>query len=312
MLKSENIHKITWTVVMVVLLGAAVFSGPRHMVFENRIFKGVDNIAVGYVDAALQRAGAAYALARTFNAVVSVFEESRIQLEPGGVGVSLALGEVLDPANDLVERFSWVMLASLTSLGIQKVLIEISPWISIQILFSAALILLIVGLWVKGRFSDYCQKAGKTLVFAVILVRFAVPAMAFINNQVYVSVLEKRHDEAIGKFETDIAQIKASAPEGLAGMDRSDAERGDSLWYRVKEAMNLTLEQGKNLVDVQTRLQQIKAIAKLMIDRIVDLIVVFVLNTIVLPLFFLWGIVRLGKMLAGVTPSGSRGSARIV
>jgi len=85
-------------------------------------------------------------LARGFNAVVSVFQESEVQLEPAGVGVSLALGQALDPINDLVERFSWVMLASLTSLGIQKFLIEITPFLSIQILLLLALCALLAGL----------------------------------------------------------------------------------------------------------------------------------------------------------------------
>lgn len=308
MLVSKNINKITLTVLMAMLLVAALVPGPRHIVFENGIFEGIDKTATGYVDDALQRAGAAYALARTFNAVVSVFEESRMQLEPGGVGVSLALGEALDPVNDLVERFSWVMLASLTSLGIQKVLIEISPWISIQIILSLALVFLIAGLWLKGRFPHYCLRTGKTLVFVVILVRFAVPFTAYLNNQVYVSVLEKRHDDAIGTIETDMIKMKASVPGEFAQPHPLDADRDDSLWFRVKEAMNLTLEQGRQLVDIRAKLEQVKAIAKLMIDRIVDLIVVFVLNTIVLPLVFLWGTVRLGKMFVGRTLGVKQGT----
>lgn len=36
-----------------------------------------------------------------------------------------------------------------------------------------------------------------------------------------------------------------------------------------------------------------------LIDKVVDLIVVFVLSTIVLPLLFLWGLLRLGRLLPG-------------
>ena len=42
---------------------------------------------------------------------------------PAGVGVTLSIGELLDPFNDMVERFSWVMLLTSVSLGIQKILL---------------------------------------------------------------------------------------------------------------------------------------------------------------------------------------------
>jgi hypothetical protein len=50
-------------------------------------------------------------------------------------GVSgIALAVYLDPVNDLVERFSWVMMAATVSLGIQNVLLDISTWWLIQTL----------------------------------------------------------------------------------------------------------------------------------------------------------------------------------
>jgi hypothetical protein len=49
--------------------------------------------------------------------------------------------------------------------------------------------------------------------------------------------------------------------------------------------------------DVKEKLEAIKKAALEMIDRIVDLIVVFVLSTIVLPLLFLWGVVKLGRVI---------------
>ncbi|MBW2512539.1 MAG: hypothetical protein JRE01_11000, partial [Deltaproteobacteria bacterium] len=105
---------------MIALLVLTIIPATRTPLFERHFFQTVDTRASAYIDQSLMNAGAAFLLARGFNAVVSVFQESELQLEPAGVGVSLALGQALDPINDLVERFSWVMLASLTSLGIQK------------------------------------------------------------------------------------------------------------------------------------------------------------------------------------------------
>ena len=69
-----------------------------------------------------QRAFVTFALARTINGVISVVQGTEIALQPAGVGVTLTPGEILDPVNDLVERFSWVMMGATISLGVQNVL----------------------------------------------------------------------------------------------------------------------------------------------------------------------------------------------
>ena len=82
----------------------------------------------GYVDTAFKRAAAGFAIARGLNGVISVAQGTEFAVQPAGVGVSFTPGEILDPVNDLVERFSWIMLLATSSLGIQKVLLSMSSW----------------------------------------------------------------------------------------------------------------------------------------------------------------------------------------
>jgi hypothetical protein len=49
-----------------------------------------------------------------------VLEETEVAIGFSGVGFVLALGQILDPVNDLIERFSWVVLAAGASLGAQS------------------------------------------------------------------------------------------------------------------------------------------------------------------------------------------------
>jgi hypothetical protein len=42
-----------------------------------------------------------YATCRVINASVSIVKESSLQLEPAGVGISLAVGQALDPIDDM-------------------------------------------------------------------------------------------------------------------------------------------------------------------------------------------------------------------
>ena len=64
-----------------------------------------DDVSDTYAEDALKRALATFAVARTLNGVISVAQGTEIALEPGGVGVMLTPGQILDPINDLVERF---------------------------------------------------------------------------------------------------------------------------------------------------------------------------------------------------------------
>jgi hypothetical protein len=265
--------------------------------FENRFFTAIDSSSTQYIDAALVRATSAYALSRSFNAVVSVFEESHLQVQPAGVGISLALGEVLDPINDLVERFSWVMLASLTALGIQKALVLIGPWFSVTILLPISLGLLLIGCLPIALWAKRSTYLGYTILIAVILVRFAVPVMAFLNQQVYLNVLEETHDKAIGKVSQEMSKLKKEIPELEDTQIISNHPPPQSLWDKTKEALNRTLDQSKEIMKVQNKIQKLKEIATGLIDRMVDLIVVFVLNTIIMPLLFLGVIYKLGRKL---------------
>jgi len=294
-------RKMVTTGILVVVLLLISIPVSRKTLFESHLFRAIDSTAIQYVDESLVRAGSAFAIARTFNAIVSVFQESQLQLEPGGVGVSLALGASLDPANDLVERFSWVMLASLTSIGVQKVLIEITPFVSIQIVLLLAVVSLLIGVWRPCLGSFDFVRIGKVLLFAAILLRFAVPLMAYLNNQVYVTFLEQRYDQSLESLGETVTVLEEYQLEGMVTVPGDDASaEADQGWLdNALSAVSRTVEQGAKMLDLKERLESIKLATLNLIDRIVDLIVVFVLNTILLPLLFLWGFLKLGRLLFG-------------
>ena len=73
----------------------------------------------------------------------SVIQDTEIAFSPAGVGVTLAVGEILDPINDLIERFSFVMLVSTASLGIQKILLEVGIWFGFRLLLTFSMLLIV-------------------------------------------------------------------------------------------------------------------------------------------------------------------------
>ena len=98
-----------------------------------------------------QRAFVTFALARTINGVISVVQGTEVALQPAGIGVTLTPGEILDPVNDLVERFSWIMMGATISLGVQNVLLEVSAWWVIQGLVTALAAWLLIRFGIRGR-----------------------------------------------------------------------------------------------------------------------------------------------------------------
>ena len=296
--------KIVWSAILLTLLVLTIIPATRTPLFERHFFQTADTKAAAYIDQSLKNAGATFLLARGFNAVVSVFQESELQLEPAGVGVSLALGQALDPINDLVERFSWVMLASLTSLGIQKFLIEITPFLSIQVLLLLALSALLAGVWQTKRTPIDLSQIGRILLLSAIVLRFAVPAMAFLNHQVYVTFLAERHDQSVARLDQSTRMLESYAlddtTEKIGAQQEGDNAGERQGWFgHAQETLSQAIEQGKVFFDVKTKFAAVKNLTQEMVDTVIDLIVVFTLNTIVLPLIFLWGIFRLGRLVCG-------------
>ena len=91
--------------------------------------KDISEMANMQVDAGLKRSLVSFASARALNAVISVVQGTEVVVHPLGVGITLALGQVLDPINDLAEQFSSIMLLASVAFGIQKLLLTVaSNW----------------------------------------------------------------------------------------------------------------------------------------------------------------------------------------
>ncbi|MCD6580673.1 MAG: hypothetical protein J7K90_02625 [Desulfuromusa sp.] len=282
-------RKIVTSLILIVLLIAIVLPPLRTAVFENRLLQQIDQAATERVEESLGRALASFALARLTNGIISVIQESEVAISPAGVGVNLALGQVLDPLNDMVERFSWVMLVALTSLGVQRFLIEVSPWLGIELLGSLALLLWLAGLWLSRWLRIDLASLGKRLLFLAIVVRFAVPLTAALNQTAYEYFLADRYTIA----SSSIAETNAELQLVEAIPDTSE----DESWW---QQFTSRLKQAEQAIDFERVQNWLKQRSTQMIHSFLDLLVVFLLNTVILPIAFLWGIFRLFKALTGV------------
>ena len=74
------------------------------------------------IDQSLQNAAIVFGLARGLNGVISVLQSTEISV----LFATMTIGEILDPLNDLVERFSELMTVALASLALQKLFVELT------------------------------------------------------------------------------------------------------------------------------------------------------------------------------------------
>ncbi len=266
-------RKLTWT--FVVLASVAIAASGI-----------VDETAGELAEDAFKRALVTFAVARTLNGVISLAQGTEIALEPGGVGVNLGVGEVLDPVNDLVEQFSGVMLVAASSLGLQNVLLRITAWWGCTALLCGAGLLALIALWWPQPVERRWITFGTRLLMLALVLRFIVPALVIGTNVVAKQFLEDEQRAATAALEAASEEIEEFSDEATPppAADRSMLERfGDS--------MRDTLQS----MDVDGRLDRLKSSLANASEHVVNLIVLFMLETILLPIAFVWLIVELLK-----------------
>ena len=251
----------------------------------------IDDTGKRYADEAFSRALITFAVARTLNGVISVAQGTEIAIEPGGVGVNFTVGQVLDPINDLVERFSAVMLVATSSLGLQNILLRMTTWWGTSLALVLAVVFTLVALWWPKLDQSTLRPLALRVLLVTVVLRFAVPILVIGSNLVFDTFLAAEQaaaTEALEATRTDIEQINENVPTSASNTEnQSVIERLGSMLDSSLESMNIS--------DRLTRLRDRVSNAS---EHIINLIVIFVLQTIILPLVFLWMFIELLKMLA--------------
>jgi len=250
----------------------------------------VDQRAAEDYEQLFQRAFITFALARTINGVISAVQGTEIALQPAGVGVTLTPGEILDPVNDLVERFSWIMLGATISLGVQNVLLDVSAWWVIQALVAALAAWLMIRLWYPGQDSKVARALVQRTFLLLLFIRFAVPVMLIANDLLYQQFLEPRYQqsaEIITEAGKDLEQLSQEAKM------ESTQDQVLSVFDSITNAWSNTVD----TIDITGRFQRMQARAGEVTEHLIQLSVVFILQTGLLPVAFLWIFLQVFKWL---------------
>lgn len=253
----------------------------------------VDKPGEAYTEEGLQRALLTFGVVRGLNAVISVAQGTEIAVEPVGVGMTFTPGEILDPVNDLIERFSWVVLASGTSLGIQRVLLDVTAWVWFTVLVTVSVLAAAaVALWPRPV-RPGLRRGVYRLAAVLVLLRFAVPLIAICSEGLYQVFLAPQYEDSSQALEKTAESISEINEESR----QSPPEDGET---SILMSIKRVYESATGVLEVEDRIEAFKEAAAEVSEHALNLIVVFVMQTILFPLVFLWLVVVAIKRLAAL------------
>jgi hypothetical protein len=150
-----------------------------------------------YFETATKKALVAYGTTRVLNAVVSVAKETEVEVSPLGVGLTVHLGQFLDPVDDATERLSSVLTASIAALGLMKIIKELLQIYTFKVV-SYLLVFLLPGLWIK-RLRNF-SRVVLNIVILLFAVRLALPVCGVVNDFLYRDYFEPEINKALLVF----------------------------------------------------------------------------------------------------------------
>ena len=246
----------------------------------------LDRAASERTHAAMQRALVTFALTRTLNGVISVAQGTELAFEPAGVGVVVSAGQILDPLNDLVEQFSWLTLVAASSLGIQVMLGEMFASTAVNVALSIAIAAALVALWSPSERGAALRASVLRLTVAFVFVRFAIAFVTLATGIVDEHFLTQREQAAVAYLSHTRAEIEASNAAPTPPDTTPDS---------LVERLTKFFDDQRQALDIEGRLTRLRQHVEDAVEQVVNLIVVYVIETLLLPLGFLvvaWGLVR--------------------
>ena len=284
------------SIFIVLIISCILISPFRDISFNSRSLTGMDQTCIEYLDQTLKRATIAYGLCRATNAIVSVLQKIEIGVEAVGT-VTFSPFEWLDPLNDLVERFSWILLAAMASIGIQEFFIRLFPESIINFILLPGLFMWLTGLWLNKYLPINILAIGKHLVLLAVVLRFIIPAEVAINNWIYDYHLKSKYDQSVDNIKISVKEIKKRTPVEEISLEDSSEEKNQTengIFSKTKKAIAAIGDLGPKFKEFQSWL---KTQVPILFENFISLIMVFIISTIFLPIFILWLIVYLIRII---------------
>lgn len=294
--RSDSVGSRLGTSALRHVLPACLFLGAgTALLQEGDPLVPLDATAQSYLAEASFDSGKTYLAVRGLNAVVSVLQESQVSISPAGVGVNLAVGQVLDPLDDMTERLSDVLVLSTAVVGAYAVL---QPLISaVSGLGLQLLLFTLTALFLGQGVCHWRNRAAPPLLLALtrsglviggmlLGLRVMAPAATGLGHLADVRYIEPGRAAAVEVLEAATPKLG----------DLSTLPRSDGWLDTVTGVGGAALERAQQ---ISRAMQALLGNAEAIIEALLRLFTLFVtrliLNAFLIPLgcvFVSWWVVR--------------------
>jgi len=294
--------------------------------------KVLDNQALSFNKETTKDVVITLAITRSINAALSVVQNSSLLLGVG-VQVDMAIGEVVNPINDFLDRFSWILLFSLISLGIQNIFISLitTPF------FNTILTLLVIGVIVSLYKNFIYQNILYKIVVLLFFVRLAIPFIDTLNGYIYNNMMKtqiveiekenRKFDKELqsllpSDYKTEEIDKKISKLEKVKKNILEEVSQNMNYFEKLKVKFSYDSLSDKNkleLINIDSKIELLQKQKeklrtnpidkiKLFIEKVkynmdsffirsYHSIILFLTRGIIFPLIFLFLLIRIGKEL---------------
>ena len=270
-------------------LAAGIYSGILQQRLVNPALAPLDDKASSALQHSLVLSSASFATARLIDRGIAFVSEAEV-----GVGVaSVKPGQLLKPLQDMAVRYSDLMVLAMTSIGLQLFLLEFGQLAALP-LFGSGILLSALSLLVGPRSwrssSAYLLRMSIALL---LVIRIGVPLAAYGVAELSEWVLEPKRQAAESALSLETAALQR------AELPATNTDEGSLSWLRYMAA------QANDLFAA------VRSFSDSMVEKLVQLIVVYSLQTLIFPLLSLYLLWQLGRwfvqrpLAASITPESA-------
>ena len=225
----------------------------------------IDDAAETYLANSLSDNLVIYGTARIINSLISVIQSVEVSFSLGA-GIAVNLGEALDPLNDLIERFSGFVLYALASIALQQIVLVASASTAIKVITSGALAAGFL-FWARSTVPDWFKR----LLLLIILARFALPIEVGISWSLDQLYFNAHQHQAVSTLNIAQERLQSIRDQYVSALEDSGVLGG--LWSTTRDIIGTDANDG---------------VTDLAATAIVQLIVIMLVKSTLLPLVFLW------------------------
>lgn len=258
---------------MVLAVSVLLYSGMLQQRIVNPALAPLDRQAQTVLQHSLLLSSASFATARLIDRGIAFVSEAQFS-----VGVaSIKPGQMLKPLQDMAVRYSDIMVLAMTSVGLQLFLLEFGKLAALP-LFGSGIVVSAIG-WVVGPASwrPVLTYLLRIFVALLLLIRLGIPLAAVGVAELSDWVLEPQRLSAEAALVGETAQLQ-QVEQPLGSPDD-----GALAWLKQLAS------------NANELFSAVKAFSDNMVEKLIQLIVVYSLQTLIFPLLSLYILWQIGR-----------------